>query len=212
MSAPAALKTAPSTPPPYEAQTFPNLTGVSGFSSEQITEHLSLYKGYVKAVNDLDDEIRDLGAHGNAGHPAWAELLRRRGFEYNGMRLHELYFEALGADGVVSEHRASNSLARQLAKSFGSVAAWQEDFRHMAEIRGIGWAMLVEDSRTRRLQNIFVNLHQDGQIVDFHPIIVMDLWEHAYLIDYKSAEKKQYAAAFLHALDWKVCSQRLHSQ
>lgn len=199
----------PNTPTPsaYQPRTFSNLDGVVGLSSEQIGEHLSLYQGYVKAVNGLDDEIRTIESQGNAGHPMWSELLRRRGFEYNGMRLHELYFEALGAPGA--KPATGSNLEMRVQANFGSVAAWEEQFRHLGEIRGIGWAMLVEDPKAGRLQNIFVNLHQDGQIVDFHPIVVMDLWEHAYLIDYRSAEKKKYVDAFMTALNWEVCSQRL---
>src|SRR5262245_65610024 len=130
----------------YKEQSFDTLRGLDGISDDQIAEHLKLYSGYVKQVNALNEELAQLLAKGKASgkDPEFAELTRRLGFEYNGMILHEYYFENLhpAADPAPGKNSA---LASALGRAFGSFEVWAADFQAVGSMRGIGWAILFED-------------------------------------------------------------------
>ena len=194
----------------YAVRTFPDLRGLDGISDEQIDEHLQLYAGYVKQVNALTDELDDLRGRGRASARdlAFAELTRRLGFEYDGMIFHEYYFANLRAD-VEPKPRPSSRIARALVESFSSVEAWRTDFQAIGAFRGVGWVMLGEDPASRRLTNYWITLHQDGVPAGFKPILVMDVWEHAFMRDYKATERGRYVDAFLRNVDWEVVERRL---
>ena len=196
--------------PHYNPQSFPNLHDLDGISNDQIAEHLALYVGYVRQVNRLTDDRIDMRARGSASgrNPAFAELTRRLGFEYDGMILHEYYFANLVHD---AEPRPSaiSKLGRALGASFGSVEGWEMDFHAIGEMRGIGWVLLCEDPVTRHLTNHWVTLHQDGVPAGFKPLLVMDVWEHAFMRDYKATDRRRYVKAFLRNVDWGVVERRL---
>ncbi len=192
-------------PPTHAPRTFPGARALDGISDAQIDEHLELYEGYVKAVNALDHDIRELAAAGRIDDPAWSELQRRRGFETNGMRLHELYFEALRPGGAAIEP----ALGDAIVHGFGSFDAWREQFVALGMMRGIGWALLVHDPIARTLVNHRIELHEQGVPVGLRPILVMDMWEHAFLRDYQSHEKARYVDAFLRNVDWPACAARI---
>jgi len=192
---------------PYAPHDFPHLHDLDGLSKDQLDEHLGLYHGYVKALNELETELADLARAGRRGGHAWHALARRLPYEWNGMRMHELYFEALRPGG--SDPAQAPGVSEALGEAFGGLDEWREAFVALTTVRGIGWVVLGEDRRTGRLVNVYVTLHEDGQIVDTRPILVLDMWEHAYLIDYRSAEKKRYVDAVLRNVDWAVCADRL---
>jgi Fe-Mn family superoxide dismutase len=137
---------------------------------------------------------------GQGSNPAYAELTRRLGFEYNGMVLHEWYFgnltKATGG-GIAS----SSPLGRALGESFGDIDTWRKDFTAIGSMRGVGWAVTYLDTATGRLSNHWITLHEDGNIAGFRPIVVMDVWEHAFLLDYKPADRPKYIEAFLANFD-----------
>ena len=191
----------------YVAQDFSHLRGLQGISDRTMEMHLALYAGYVKNTNLLNERLRELALAGQSGTPEYAEPKRRLGFEYNGMRLHELYFENLTAQRSLL-HRKSR-LAKALAQNFGSAEAWQEDFSKLGSLRGVGWAVLFQDPRTSVLSNHWITLHEDGNIAGFVPILVMDVWEHAWLLDYKPSERAKYIEAFLGNVDWSAANRRL---
>ena len=176
----------------YREQSFDHLKGLDGISDAQLTEHLGLYSGYVKQVNALDERLAELLGSGKASgaDPEFAELTRHLGFEYNGMILHEYYFSNLRARSEPSP-ASSSGLARALGDTFGSVERWQADFQAKGDMRGIGWVILFQDPVTDRLTNHWVTLHQDGVPAGFKPLLVMDVWEHAFMRDYKVSEKKK---------------------
>lgn len=194
----------------YAEQRFDHLEGLDGISRDQIGEHLSLYAGYVRQVNALNAELAALRERGRAsGRDAeFAELTRRLGFEYNGMILHEYYFSNL-TGGARPKPEPTSRIARALAESFGSVEAWRTDFQAIGGMRGVGWVLLCEDPATRRLTNHWISLHQDGVPAGFKPLLAMDVWEHAFMRDYRATERGRYLDAFFRNVDWPVVERRL---
>jgi Fe-Mn family superoxide dismutase len=194
----------------YKEQSFDHLKGLDGISDAQIAEHLALYAGYVKQVNTLNQELAEMRAKGQASgkNPEFAELTRRLGFEYNGMILHEYYFANL-RKAAEPRPPAGSGLTQALTGSFGSVDQWQVDFQAIGEMRGIGWVILFEDPVTDRLSNHWITLHQEGIPAGFKPLLVMDVWEHAFMRDYKATEKSKYVAAFFRNIDWQLVERRL---
>jgi len=193
----------------YKEQTF-DLHGLDGISDAQIEEHLVLYAGYVKQVNVLNEELAGMIGRGQASakSPEFGDLTRHLGFEYNGMILHECYFSNLrpAADPKPS---SGSGLAAALAKSFGSVEQWQAAFQAIGAMRGVGWAILFQDPATNWLTNHWITLHQEGVPAGFKPLLVMDVWEHAFMRDYQATERGKYIEAFFRNIDWRTVERRL---
>jgi Fe-Mn family superoxide dismutase len=200
---------APKGPKAYRKREF-DLKKLDGISDAQIEEHLNLYAGYVKQVNALNQELAQMLARGQASgkSPEFAELTRRLGFEYNGMILHEYYFGNLRA-AAEPKPPAGSGLTEALVGSFGSADQWRADFQAIGEMRGVGWVILFQDPMTDRLTNHWITLHQDGVPAGFKPLLVMDVWEHAYMRDYKATERDQYIEAFFRNIDWAMVETRL---
>ncbi len=186
-----------------------SLAGLQGISDQTLAVHFGLYEGYVKNTNLLNEQISEILTAGTAGgaNPHFAELSRRLGFEYNGMRLHEYYFDNL-TSSPGGELR-SGPLQEALAASFGDYATWKKDFTSVGAMRGVGWAIAFQDPTNGRISNHWVTLHEDGNPAGFKPILVMDVWEHAFLLDYKPAERPKYIEAFFANIDWAKCESRL---
>lgn len=194
----------------YSEQKFDRLDGLEGISEEQVREHLALYAGHVRQVNRLNDELCSLRVRNRASGRdfEFAELTRRLGFEYGGMILHEYYFSNLSS-GARAKPDPTSPIARALAESFGSVEQWRTDFQAIGGMRGVGWVMLCQDPMTRRLTNHWVSLHQNGVPAGFKPLLVMDVWEHAFMRDYRATERGRYLDAFLRNIAWSVVEHRL---
>ena len=178
--------------------------GLNGISDEQINDHWKLYQGYVNNVNKLNEELKELTAQGKANTLIYADRRRRYGFEYNGMILHEYYFKNLTAE----ETEIDEKLKQKIIKSWGSFDAWLEDFKNTGKTRGIGWAILYADPNTGELTNNFIHEHQNGIVAGFKPILVMDVWEHAYMIDHKSGGRGDYISAFIKNINWPIVKKR----
>ncbi len=189
----------------YSEQSF-NLPKMEGLSEKQIDVHLKLYAGYVKNVNGIMAKIEELKSDSEKNALALSELKRRFGFEFDGMRLHELYFEALGGDGKIS-----GKLAEALAVQWGSVDAWQAEFKAMGLMRGIGWVLLTYDSKGKAFHNVWVSDHEQGHLANLPIILAMDMWEHAFMVDYVPAQKNNYIEAFFKNLNWSVVDQRFRN-
>jgi Fe-Mn family superoxide dismutase len=191
----------------YKAKQF-KLSGLDGISDETLKMHFGLYEGYVKNTNLLMDEISEMIRKKQASgqNPAYAELTRRLGFEFGGMVLHEYYFENLAPKG---KGKPSGELKRILEESFEGFDNWQMAFSAVGEMRGVGWAILYQDPVTEQLSNHWIALHQDGVPSGFKPILVMDVWEHAFLLDYKPAKRATYIEAFFKNVDWEAVHRRL---
>ncbi len=200
-------------PTVYKEQPFDHVKGLDGISDAQIEEHLKLYAGYVKNVNTLNEMLADMrGRSENKGtNPHFAELTRRLGFEYNGMILHEYYFSNL-RHAAEPAPAGNSGLAQALSKGFGSVDTWRQDFQGIAGMRGVGWVILAEDPVTHHLSNHWVTLHEDGFPAGFKPLLVMDVWEHAFMRDYKATERAKYVEAFFRNIDWSAVDRRLREE
>jgi Fe-Mn family superoxide dismutase len=195
----------------YTAREF-NLSGLNGISDETLEMHFKLYEGYVKETNKLTEAITKFIEDGNVDQeemPAYSELTRRLGFEYNGMVLHEYYFDNLKSGGGGGDPERTAQFAKAAASSFGSYDIWKADFVGIGKMRGVGWAICYQNPANGRLSNHWITLHETGNVAGFNPVLVMDVWEHAYLLDYKPAERPKYIEAFFSNIDWTVVDQRL---
>lgn len=189
----------------YTAKDFGNLVGMEGFSETLLKNHFTLYQGYVTNTNKLMDALTAMLKEGKVGTPEYAELKRRMGFEFNGMRLHEYYFGNLGGKGALDK---SGKLGRKLAEDFGSYEEWEKDFRGTGTMRGIGWTILYQDNITGKLMNQWINEHETGHPAGCILILVMDVFEHAFITDY-GLKRADYIEAFFKNINWAVVESRL---
>jgi Fe-Mn family superoxide dismutase len=194
----------------YKSKSF-DLSGLNGISDKTIEMHFKLYEGYVKATNELTEKISEILEKGKVDHenmPAYSEMKRRLGYEYNGMVLHEYYFGNLKKNGGDDPPAASFFLKR-VQGGFGSFETWKGDFISIGNMRGVGWAICYEDPSNGNLSNHWITSHEVGHIAGYQPLLVMDMWEHAFLLDYKPSEKGKYIEAFFSNIDWQNIEKRL---
>ena len=189
----------------YMGKEYARLIGMAGFSEALLNNHFTLYQGYVTNSNKLLDSLEQLLKEEKTATPEFAELKRRLGWEFNGMRLHEYYFDNLGGTAPLD---VGGSLGKKLAESFGSVAAWEKDFRATGAMRGIGWTVLYQDTADGRLINFWINEHDGGHPAGCMPLLVMDVFEHAFILDY-GLKRADYIEAFFKNIAWKVVEGRL---
>jgi Fe-Mn family superoxide dismutase len=195
---------------PFKPMQFP-LGNLRGISDRTLELHFRLYEGYVRETNTLNDRISEMVTAGSVGadkFTLFSELKRRVGFEYNGMVLHEFYFGNLKRDGGGEPSRTS-AFRSAADEGFGSFEAWREDFVNVGRMRGVGWAITYLNRATGRLSNHWITLHEVGHVSGFKPILVMDVWEHAYLLDYKPAERALYIESFFSNVDWDSVESRM---
>ena len=189
----------------YTAKDYSGLIGMEGFSQTLLNNHFTLYQGYVTNTNRLLDILGAMLKEGKVATPEYAELKRRLGFEFNGMRLHEYYFENLGGKGTLNK---SGKLGKKMAEEFGSYQDWERDFRATATMRGIGWAILYQDNLSGRLLNQWINEHETGHPAGCIPLLVLDVFEHAFMIDY-GLKRADYIEAFFKNISWSAVESRL---
>ena len=189
----------------YTARDYGSLIGMKGFSDTLLKNHFTLYQGYVTNTNKVADGLAQMLKDGKTGTPEYAEIKRRFGWEFNGMRLHELYFENLKGAGGIDK---SGKLAKKIEKDFGGVEAWERDFKACGTMRGIGWVMLYHDPVGDRLFNSWINEHDVAHLAGCAPVLVMDVFEHAYMTDYQ-LKKADYIESFFANINWKAVEARL---
>lgn len=184
----------------YEPKDFSHLLGINGLSDALLNNHFTLYQGYVKNTNTLLEKFKTV----DPGSPEAAELHRRFGWEWNGMRLHELYFGNMAKGGVAMNE---GSLKQNIMDTWGSVESWQKEFVSMGAMRGIGWVILACDKVSGKLFNVWINEHDAGHLAGAVPLLVMDVFEHAFMIDY-GLKRADYVNAFMAAIDWHAVEER----
>lgn len=196
----------------YQAKQF-NLSGLNGISDKTLEMHFKLYEGYVKETNNLTEKITEFIKDGKVDQeemPGYSELTRRLGFEYNGMVLHEYYFGNMKQNGTGDPDRTSRFF-KATEETFGSYDIWKADFVGIGKMRGVGWAICYQNPANGRLSNHWITLHETGNVSGFVPVLVMDVWEHAFILDYKPADRPKYIEAFFSNIDWNAIEQRLRT-
>ncbi len=189
----------------YTAKDYTKLLGMEGFSETLLRNHFTLYQGYVTNTNKLMDTLNQMGKEGKTATPEFSELKRRFGWEFNGMRLHEYYFENLGGKGGLQKE---SKLYKKISDDFGSYETWEKELRAVGAMRGIGWAILYQDHLTGQLFNFWINEHDTGHPAGCTPIIVLDVFEHAFMIDY-GLKRGDYIEAFFKNINWAEAEKRL---
>lgn len=192
------------TKPLYLAKNYNSLLGMEGFSDTLLKNHFTLYQGYVTQTNRLIEILDRMLKEGKVGSPEYAELKRRFGWEFNGMRLHEYYFENLGGKEGIDK---SGKLFKKISEEFGSYEIWEKDFKATGMMRGIGWAVLYQDSVSGRLFNFWINEHEGGHPSGCNPLLILDVFEHAFMIDY-GLKRADYIEAFFKNINWKIVERR----
>ena len=188
------------TTPSYKPRNFP-LSGLTGISDKTLEMHFGLYEGYVNETNLLTERLAELDRDGKAAkNSAYAEMKRHLSYEYGGMILHEYYFDNLAPKG---KGKPSSELTQAFEQSFGGLGAWRDDFVATGGMRGVGWAVVFRDPATGRLSNQWITLHEQGVPAG------LDAWEHAFLLDYKPAERGKYIEAFFANVNWQEVGERL---
>jgi len=188
-----------------------NLSGLQGISNRTLEMHFKLYEGYVKETNRLLERVWQCSKEGRVDPTemeVYSELTRRLGFEYNGMVLHERYFGNLKRIGSGDAYRGS-PFHQAAEASFERYEIWKADFANKGRMRGVGWVICYQDPSSGRLTNHWISLHEIGNVAGFEPVLVMDVWEHAYLLDYKPSERAKYIDAFFANVDWDAVDRRL---
>lgn len=189
----------------YTPKNFDHLLGTTGFSDQLLKNHFTLYQGYVTNTNKLFDTMMQLAKDGKAATPEFAELKRRFGWEFNGMRLHELYFDNMIKGGKnLSQH---GKLMQKINSQFGSFENFSILFKSVGAMRGIGWVVLCHDTQADKLFAVWVNEHDVGHLIGTTPLLIMDVFEHAFMIDY-GLKRADYIQAFWNAIDWDVVEKR----
>ena len=195
----------------YTAKEYAGLIGMAGFSEALLKNHFTLYQGYVANTNKVLDLLGAMLGEGKTGTPEYAELKRRLGWEFDGMRLHEFYFENLGGKPL----NANGALAKKLAADFGGYENWEKDFKATGSMRGIGWTILYQDPVSGRRTWTFVEgpifgigEHDTSHPAGCVPLLIMDVFEHAFMLDF-GLKRADYIAAFFASINWGAVEGRL---
>ena len=193
----------------YAAEDYNRLIGTKGFSDTLLKNHFTLYQGYVTNTNKLIDSLAAMLKDGKTAAPEYAELKRRFGFEFNGMRLHEYYFGNMIKGGKKLD--AKSKLMAKIIQDFSSFENWEKDFRATGAMRGIGWVVLYYDTTGKQLFNAWIEEHHIGHLSGAIPVLVMDVFEHAFMPDYGLA-RADYIQAFFGEINWDMAAQRFEGK
>lgn len=189
----------------YTAKDYSKLIGMEGFSETLLKNHFTLYQGYVTNTNKLLEALDQMLKGDKTGTPEFAELKRRLGWEFDGMRLHEYYFDNLGGKTPLDKN---GKLAKKMAGEFGGYEAWEKDFKATGSMRGIGWTVLYQDTTNGKLINFWINEHDVSHPAGCNPLLIMDVFEHAFMLDY-GLKRADYITAFFKNVDWSAVEGRL---
>ncbi|MCH9608817.1 MAG: Superoxide dismutase [Fe] [Chlamydiales bacterium] len=190
---------------PFKAKDYSYLIGMPGFDQKPLEMHFKLYQGYVATTNKLLAILKEMREKGEVSTPCFTDIKRRLMWEYDGMRLHEDYFDNLGGNGTQLD--PNSPLYQAIVAEFGSYDEWLKDFKATGAMRGIGWAVLVRDPVSGRLINVWINEHDRGHLAGGDPILIMDVFEHAYMIQF-GLDRKKYIDTFMNNVNWPIVEGR----
>ena len=188
----------------FKAKTF-EIPKLNGISEKNIEEHLKLYNGYVNNTNLILNKISELKGDPVGNAFVLGELQRRFGFEFDGMRNHEYFFTLF--EGGSHKLQDGSDLSKAIDSEWGSFDNFLNHFKFIAVTRGIGWAILYYDKHSGKLMSHWVDEHHLGQLTGLSPVLALDMWEHAFVYDYATSEKKKYVDAFFDNVNWEVAEE-----
>ncbi|NLO08346.1 MAG: superoxide dismutase [Clostridiales bacterium] len=190
-----------------EGMNFEYTQDITVVNREQFEAHIRLYEGYIKKINEIDGILRNnpRREEANATFSFYRECKRGETFALNGVILHELYFENMG--GREETNVRNPAVTGQLEMDFGSYSNWEEDFVATAKASR-GWTVLCYDQRSYRLRNISLDAHDYGNIAYSAPILVLDVYEHAYFLQYAD-DKTEYINRFIENINWQIVGNRM---
>jgi Fe-Mn family superoxide dismutase len=189
----------------YEAKTF-TFPELDGISKKTMDEHMGLYQGYVKNFNAISALLPEYAKDSEKNAHALSELLRRRSFEFGGMRLHELYFPQL--EGGATPINTGSAFAKQVEKEYHSAENLLPYLKAIGNMRGPGWAILYWDPEAKQFLAGFSGEQHQGHFVTLPIILALDVWEHSFILDYGAQGKGKYIDAFFKNLNWGVVEER----
>jgi len=189
----------------YEVKKYDNVRVLKGITDDQIEIHQKLYEGYITNTNKLRAAISEMVMSGKAGAIEYCEMVRRLGWEYNGMRLHELYFENLAPGGIA----VASGFKAAAEAAFDGFDNFKIHFFKVASMRGVGWTILYQDPESKNLSIHWISSHEEGHPAGFKPILVCDVWEHAWTAYKKPTERPAYLEDFWLNCDFTVAEDRL---
>jgi Fe-Mn family superoxide dismutase len=169
--------------------------------------HFKLYQGYVTNANNLLKKLQELNEKGQSRTPEFAGLKRMLGWEFDGMLLHEYYFENMGKTDPLPPE---SPFLRRMQQDFGSFDAWKADFIATGSMRGIGWVVTYVDPKQGRLINQWINEHDVGHLSGGTPLLIMDVFEHAYITQY-GLDRAKYIDVFFQNINWEKVEERFAS-
>jgi Fe-Mn family superoxide dismutase len=192
----------------YETRNFDYLLKIQGLSEQLQKNHLALYQGYVANLNEIYEILHGHIKEGKTSSLEYAEVKRRHAWEFNGVRLHEYYFENIKSNGAKLD-KGSN-LYNKIIKDFKSYETWEKAFRATGMMRGVGWVIAYYDPLSDRIYNAWITEHDTGHFCGAAPLLVMDVFEHAYMLDY-GIKKIDYIEAFFKIIDWNIIDKRFNA-
>lgn len=192
----------------YKEQKF-NIPKLNKISDRQIKTHLELYAGYIKHTNLIREKIHELeNTNKEKNLYVIKELRRRFSFEFNGMRMHEYYFEQF--EDRANAISQDSKLLKALSKRYGLWNGFINHFKETANIRGVGWAVVYWDAKARTPHTAWVSSHELGALVGLPILFVIDMWEHAFMVDYLPSQREEYIDAFLNNINWNIIEERFN--
>ncbi|MST03995.1 MAG: superoxide dismutase [Candidatus Pacebacteria bacterium] len=190
----------------YNPKNYDSLLGLQGLSDNLLKNHFKLYEGYITNVNKIQETISAAIKENKLSSPEISELRRRFGWEWNGMKLHEYYFENMSkSPSLIME---TKSAKMKIEANFATLENWEKDFRASGAMRGIGWVVLYHNPEDGSLFNTWVNEHDMGHLAGLKPLLVLDVFEHAYTLDY-GIKKADYLEVFMKSIDWNMVEKRI---
>ncbi|NLZ81299.1 MAG: superoxide dismutase [Clostridiales bacterium] len=180
---------------------------ISVVNRPQFEAHLRLYEGYVNKINEIDTILNKNPNReaSNSTYSLYRGLKRGETFSLNGVILHELYFTNIGG----SVRNPSDMVTLYINNYFNSFKQWSDDFIATAKASR-GWAILCYDQRSKTLRNISLDAHDVGNVNYSFPILVLDMYEHAYFLQYAD-NKAEYINQFMKNINWEIVERRMNN-
>jgi superoxide dismutase, Fe-Mn family len=187
----------------YKPKEFTITTGTKKLSTKQIKEHKELYKGYVNKRNEVEEALQTVDkSKANSTHSTFRALKIAQNFTRNAAVLHELYFENIGTGTTIGQETQ-----KLLIQNFGSIDSFKEDLFATA-LAARGWAITCYNFDDQRVQNYLLDSHFEKVPILCIPLLVIDTYEHAYMIDF-GINRKEYLALLWDNIDWNVVEERI---